>query len=104
MENDVYRDKDVSLQVLDGKVVAVIGYGIQGGPQALCMRDSGLNVIVGAGPDWVEARFIRPPKDMLAFAKKIRAFAPDTVPAEAGPIDKLAKKMAHSNRFFLIWD
>ena len=60
MENDVYRDNDASLDVLSGKVVAVIGYGIQGGPQAMCMRDSGLNVIVGAGPrdqfpDWDQA-------------------------------------------------
>jgi ketol-acid reductoisomerase len=57
MLNQVYRDAEVSLEVLKGKTIAVLGYGIQGGPQALCMRDSGLNVIVGAGPrdrfkDW----------------------------------------------------
>ncbi len=60
MLNQVYRDKDVSLDVLKGKTIAVLGYGIQGGPQALCMRDSGLKVIVGAGPrdrftDWDKA-------------------------------------------------
>ncbi len=60
MENQVYRDEDVSLDVLKGKVIAVLGYGIQGGPQALCMRDSGLNVIIGAGDrelysDWDKA-------------------------------------------------
>jgi ketol-acid reductoisomerase len=60
MENQVYRDADVSLDILKDKVIAVLGYGIQGGPQALCMRDSGLNVIVGAGsrdhhPDWDNA-------------------------------------------------
>ena len=60
MENKVYRDEDVSLDVLKDKVIAVLGYGIQGGPQALCLRDSGLNVIVGAGPrdryhDWDKA-------------------------------------------------
>ena len=60
MENKVYRDKDVSLDVLKDKVIAVLGYGIQGGPQAQCFRDSGLNVIVGAGPrdrfpDWDKA-------------------------------------------------
>lgn len=58
--NDVIRDQDVSLDVLSDKVVGVIGYGVQGGPQALCMRDSGLNVIVGAGErdrysDWDKA-------------------------------------------------
>ncbi|MGW8250589.1 MAG: ketol-acid reductoisomerase, partial [Anaerolineales bacterium] len=51
---------DVDLDVLKGKTIAVMGYGIQGGPQALCLRDSGLNVIVGAGPrdhfpDWDKA-------------------------------------------------
>ncbi|HEY3313582.1 MAG TPA: ketol-acid reductoisomerase [Anaerolineales bacterium] len=60
MLNQVYRDEDVSLEVLKGKTIAVLGYGIQGGPQALCMRDSGLKVIVGAGPrdrfpDWNRA-------------------------------------------------
>jgi ketol-acid reductoisomerase len=60
MLNQVYRDEDVSLEVLQGKTIAVLGYGIQGGPQALCMRDSGLKVIVGAGPrdrfpDWDRA-------------------------------------------------
>jgi ketol-acid reductoisomerase len=60
MLNQVYRDEDVSLDVLQGKTIAVLGYGIQGGPQALCLRDSGLNVIVGAGPrdrfpDWDRA-------------------------------------------------
>ena len=60
MLNQVYRDIDVSLDVLKGKVVAVMGYGIQGRPQALNMRDSGVKVIVGAGPrdrysDWDKA-------------------------------------------------
>jgi hypothetical protein len=61
-------------------------------------------VIVGAGPDWVEARFIKQPQDMLAFAKKVYAFAPDTVSVEAGTLDKLAKKMTRTNRFYLVWD
>ncbi|MGN1359398.1 MAG: ketol-acid reductoisomerase [Kiritimatiellia bacterium] len=34
-------------QVLKGKTIAVLGYGIQGPAQALNMRDNGLNVIVG---------------------------------------------------------
>jgi len=57
MLNQVYREEDVSLDVLRGKTIAIMGYGIQGGPQALCMRESGLKVIIGAGPrqqfpDW----------------------------------------------------
>jgi ketol-acid reductoisomerase len=61
MENKVYRDNDADLGILKDKVIAVLGYGIQGGPQAQCMRDSGLNVIVGAGSrdrykDWDRAK------------------------------------------------
>jgi ketol-acid reductoisomerase len=46
----IYRDDDVSLAPLEGKVVAVIGYGIQGKAQAANMRDSGVKVIVGTRP------------------------------------------------------
>jgi ketol-acid reductoisomerase len=55
----VYYDRDVKTDVLDGKTIAVIGYGIQGSAQALCMKDSGFNVIVGArkgGSSWKAAR------------------------------------------------
>ncbi len=43
----IYYDKDASLNVLKKKKIAIIGYGIQGRAQALNLRDSGLNVIVG---------------------------------------------------------
>ncbi|HLA64330.1 MAG TPA: ketol-acid reductoisomerase [Rhodothermales bacterium] len=46
----IYRDDDVSLDVLAGKRIAVIGYGIQGKAQAANMRDSGCDVIVGTRP------------------------------------------------------
>ncbi|MEW6328644.1 MAG: ketol-acid reductoisomerase [Candidatus Micrarchaeota archaeon] len=54
----VYRDKDADESVLKGKTVAVIGYGIQGSAQALCLRDSGVDVVVGArsnGNSWMRA-------------------------------------------------
>ena len=50
MDNKVYRDEDVNLEVLEDKTIAIIGYGSQGKAQANNMRDSGLNVIVGSGP------------------------------------------------------
>jgi ketol-acid reductoisomerase len=40
-------DKDVSLEAVKSKTIAVIGYGIQGRAQANNMKDSGLNVIIG---------------------------------------------------------
>ncbi|MEW6183008.1 MAG: ketol-acid reductoisomerase [Bacillota bacterium] len=43
----VYYDGDADLNVLRDKVVAVMGYGSQGRAQALNLKDSGINVIVG---------------------------------------------------------
>ena len=42
----IYYDKDADLNLLKGKKIAVIGYGIQGRSQSLNLRDSGLDVIV----------------------------------------------------------
>ena len=41
------RDADIDPAPLAGKRVAVIGYGNQGRPQALNLRDSGIDVVVG---------------------------------------------------------
>ena len=46
----IMHDSDADASVLNGKTVAVIGYGSQGSAQALCMRDSGVNVIIGSRP------------------------------------------------------
>ncbi len=43
----MYYDKDADLNILKGKKIAVIGYGIQGRGQGLNLKDSGLNVVVG---------------------------------------------------------
>ena len=42
----IYYDKDADLDLLKGKKIAVIGYGIQGRGQSLNLRDSGCTVIV----------------------------------------------------------
>jgi ketol-acid reductoisomerase len=47
----IYYDSDASLQALEGKRVAVIGYGSQGRAHALNLRDSGLDVVVGLRKD-----------------------------------------------------
>lgn len=47
----VYTDKDATLEPLQGKTVAILGYGNQGRAQALNLRDSGVNVIVGNRED-----------------------------------------------------
>jgi ketol-acid reductoisomerase len=47
----LYYDKDANPSLLDGKTVAVIGYGSQGHAHALNLRDSGVEVVVGLYPE-----------------------------------------------------
>ena len=44
-------DKDADLSKLDGKTVAILGYGSQGHAHALNLKDSGVSVVVGLRPD-----------------------------------------------------
>ena len=46
----MYYEKDASLQALQGKTVAVLGYGSQGHAQAQNLRDSGVKVIIAQRP------------------------------------------------------
>lgn len=46
----VYYDNDADLNLLKGKKVAIVGYGIQGRGQGLNLRDSGVEVIVSQRP------------------------------------------------------
>lgn len=56
----VYYNKDAKIADLKNETIAIIGYGIQGRNQALNMRDSGLNVIIGNVKDKYAAQA---PKD-----------------------------------------
>jgi ketol-acid reductoisomerase len=47
----MFYDDDADLTLLDGKTVAIIGFGSQGHAHALNLKDSGVNVIVGLRPD-----------------------------------------------------
>ena len=47
MAAKIYTDKDANLTVLQGKTVAIIGFGSQGHAHALNLKDSGVNVMIG---------------------------------------------------------
>lgn len=46
-DSRIFYEKDCDLSKLDGKTVAIIGYGSQGHAHALNLKDSGVNVVVG---------------------------------------------------------
>ena len=51
----MYYEKDCDISYLDGKKIAVIGYGSQGHAHAMNLRDSGCDVIIGlykGGKSW----------------------------------------------------
>ena len=55
----VYYDKDADLDLLAGKVVAIVGYGSQGHAHAQNLRDSGCQIVVVEAegtPGWKSAK------------------------------------------------
>ena len=53
-----YYEKDGSLEHLNGRTVAIVGYGSQGHAHSLNLRDSGVDVVVGLYPgskSWAKA-------------------------------------------------
>ena len=61
MENmtaKIFYQSDCNLSLLDGKTIAIIGYGSQGHAHALNLKDSGCDVIVGlyeGSKSWAKA-------------------------------------------------
>lgn len=55
----IYYDQDADLNFLKGRIIAIIGYGIQGRGQALCLRDSGCSVVAAemeGAPNYEQAK------------------------------------------------
>ena len=82
MSVNIYYDDDANLSIIQGRKVAVIGYGSQGHAHALSLRDSGVDVRVGL-PEGSKSR----PK---AEAEGLRVVTPAEAAAEADLIMILA--------------
>src|SRR6059058_5148237 len=50
-DEGIYYDGDARLDHLQGKTIAILGYGSQGHAHALNLKDSGCEVVVGLRPD-----------------------------------------------------
>jgi len=81
----VYYDTDADLGVIQGRKIAVLGYGSQGHAHALSLRDSGCEVRVGL-PEGSRSRpraeaeglTVTTPADACAWADVIMVLTPDT--------------------------
>ncbi len=85
MTAEVFYDDDADLSIIQGKKVAVIGYGSQGHAHSLSLRDSGVEVVVGlqeGSKSRVKAEEqgleVKTPAEASAWADVIMVLAPDT--------------------------
>ncbi|MFM9327486.1 ketol-acid reductoisomerase [Paenibacillus mesotrionivorans] len=84
----IFYEKDADLSVLQGKTIAIIGYGSQGHAQAQNLRDSGLSVIIGLRPgkSWETAKNdgfeVLEVADAAAKADVIQILLPDETQAK----------------------
>ena len=85
MSVNIYYDADADLSIIQGKKVAVIGYGSQGHAHSLSLRDSGVEVKIGL-PEGSKSRQkaadegleVVTPSEAAAWADVIMILAPDT--------------------------
>ncbi|HVM28255.1 MAG TPA: ketol-acid reductoisomerase [Mycobacteriales bacterium] len=83
---EIYYDDDADLSIIQGRTVAVLGYGSQGHAHSLSLRDSGVDVRVGL-PEGSKSRAkaeqeglrVVTPAEAAAEADVIMVLAPDTV-------------------------
>ena len=85
----IFYDKDADLGRLDGKTVAVIGYGSQGHAHSLNLRDSGVGVVVGLRKDsasWQKAEneglAVKTPAEAARQADVVMLTVPDELMAD----------------------
>src|SRR5215213_627439 len=85
MAAEVFYDDDADLSIIQGRKVAVIGYGSQGHAHSLSLRDSGVDVVVGL-KEGSKSRAkaeeqglkVVPVAEAAAWADVIMVLAPDT--------------------------
>jgi ketol-acid reductoisomerase len=85
----IYYDRDADLAPLQGRTVAVIGYGSQGHAHANNLRDSGVTVVIGlrkGGGSWPKAEAagftVREPRAAAEAADVVMMLVPDELGAE----------------------
>ncbi|BDV25790.1 ketol-acid reductoisomerase [Corynebacterium ulcerans] len=107
MALELLYDADADLSLIQGRKVAVIGYGSQGHAHAQCLRDSGVEVVIGlregskSAEKAEEAGFeVKSNADAAQWADVIMILAPDTSQAEIFKTDIEPNLQAGNALFF----
>lgn len=89
MAIELLYDADADLSIIQGRKVAIIGYGSQGHAHAQCLRESGVEVVIGlregskSAEKASEAGFeVKSNAEAAAWADLIMLLAPDTSQAK----------------------
>ncbi|MGO3640292.1 MAG: ketol-acid reductoisomerase, partial [Glutamicibacter arilaitensis] len=103
---DLYYEDDADLSIIQGKKVAVIGYGSQGHAHALSLRDSGVEVIVGLAEGSksrakaeAEGLKVATVAEAAAWADVIMILTPDQVQAQVYT-ESIAEHLEEGNALF----
>jgi ketol-acid reductoisomerase len=111
-----YYEKDATLDVLQDKTIAIIGYGSQGHAHALNLRDSGVNVVVGLhkeSKNWAQAEAaglaVHTVADATKAADVIMVLVPDHIQGdlyetEIGPYLTAGKTLMFAHGFNIHFD
>ncbi|HAJ51682.1 MAG TPA: ketol-acid reductoisomerase [Corynebacterium variabile] len=106
MAIDVFYDADADLSIIQGRKVAVLGYGSQGHAHAQNLRDSGVEVVIGlregskSAPKAAEAGFkVLSNAEATAWADVIMILVPDTTQAKVYA-EEVAPNLEDGNAIF----
>ncbi|MEY8565095.1 ketol-acid reductoisomerase [Corynebacterium sp.] len=106
MAIDVFYDDDADLSIIQGRKVAVLGYGSQGHAHAQNLRDSGVEVVIGlregskSAAKAEEAGFkVLSNADAAAWADVVMVLVPDTTQASVYTED-IAPNLQDGNAVF----
>jgi ketol-acid reductoisomerase len=102
----IYPGKQINLELLQGKKIAILGYGSQGRAQALNLRDSGFIPIIGLPPSSKSRKQAKKagfkvisPALAVANSDIIAVLAPDQVHKDL--FAKQINKAIHSGQTFI---
>lgn len=99
---EIWTESELTLHALDGKRIAIIGYGAQGQAQALNLKDAGVEVVIGLRTNSVNVQIaqkdrlkVHSMEEAIASADVIVLLTPDTTHQQI--VDDVINREAQEN-------